>query len=140
MISKLLITVPAEVGSLPALGEALRQALTQLHASARTVADVELCVNEAVNNAIERRSPSSRARRVEVQLSVDGDELHIAIGDRGNQLTGEAPEPIFDPDDRASWPEGGMGLYLIRQLMTDVQYQSDPTRNVIHMSCSLKAP
>lgn len=58
MISKLLITVPAEVGSLPALGEALRQALTQLHASARTVADVELCVNEAVNNAIERRSPS----------------------------------------------------------------------------------
>lgn len=71
---------------------------------------------------------------------MDGDELHIAIGDRGNQLTGEAPEPIFDPDDRASWPEGGMGLYLIRQLMTDVQYQSDPTRNVIHMSCSLKAP
>jgi anti-sigma regulatory factor (Ser/Thr protein kinase) len=33
-----------------------------------------------------------------------------------------------------------MGLYLIRQLMTDVQYRSDPTRNVIHMSCSLKVP
>lgn len=46
----------------------------------------------------------------------------------------------FDPADRASWPEGGMSLYLIRQLMTDVQYKSDPSCNVIHMSCSLKVP
>jgi hypothetical protein len=61
MISKLLITMPAEVGTLAALGEAVRKALTELQASAATASDVELCVNEAVNNAIERRVPGSPA-------------------------------------------------------------------------------
>lgn len=140
MISKLWVTMPADVGGLAVLGEAVRTALHELSASQETIEAVELCVAEAVNHAIERDRPAGRANRVEVQLSVENDSLQIVIGDRGAQFQ---PGPLslsFDPLDRASWPESGMGLYLIHQLMNDVQYKTDPTSNVIHMSCSLKVP
>jgi serine/threonine-protein kinase RsbW len=140
MISKLWITMPAELAGLSALGEAVRGALLELHASKETVESVELCVTEAVNNAIERRRPSERGNRVEVQVSLEDDALRIVIGDRGDPPPAGPATLSFDPQDRASWPEGGMGLYLIHQLMSDVQYKSDPTCNVIHMSCSLKMP
>lgn len=140
MISKLWITMPANVGGLSALGEAVRTALEELNASRDTVDAVELCVTEAVNNAIERRLPSERANRVEVQVSLQDDSLRIVIGDRGAPLPAGPATLSFDPQDRSSWPESGMGLFLIHQLMSDVQYKSDPTCNVIHMSCSLKKP
>lgn len=140
MISKLWITMPASVGGLPALGEAVRDALRELNASCEAVDTVELCVTEAVNNAIERRVPAERSGKVEVQLKVDGDVLQISIGDRGAPLPAGPATLAFDPSDRASWPEGGMGLFLIHKLMSDVFYESDPTRNIIHMTCSLKAP
>lgn len=139
MITKLWITMPAAVGGLPALGEAVRDALADLHTSRAALDAIELCVTEAVNDAIVRRGQQERPGRVEVQLEVKGDTLAIAIGDRGRPWTPDAATLSFDPEDRASWPEGGMGLYLIHQLMSQVHYQSDPTHNVIHMSCSLKA-
>lgn len=84
MISKLWITMPAELGSLAPLGEAVRRALTELRASSQTSESVELCVSEAVTNAIERIAAASGTRRVEVQVSVDAsDILRICIGDRG---------------------------------------------------------
>lgn len=140
MFSKLWITLPAEVGSLAAVATAVREVLDELRASQATVEAVELCVGEAVNSAIERHRPSQRRNRVEIQLNLLGDSLQIVVGDRGEPLPSEPSEPAFDPEDRASWPETGMGLHLIRQLMSDVQFRSDTTRNVIQMSCSLKVP
>jgi anti-sigma regulatory factor (Ser/Thr protein kinase) len=141
MISKLWITMPAELGHLAPLGEAMRRVLTELRANPQIAEAVELCVSEAATNAIERVAAAAGTRRIEVQVSVEaGDVLRIVIGDRGARLPSEAPILTFDPHDRTSWPENGMGLYLIHQLMTDVQYRSDPTSNVIHMSCSLKPP
>jgi serine/threonine-protein kinase RsbW len=140
MISKLWITMPADLAGLAPLGEALRSALSELNASDETAASVELCVTEAVNNAIERNLAEKRPNRVEVQVGVEDDVLRIAIGDRGARLPSTVPTLVFDPQDRTSWPEGGMGLYLIHQLMKDIQYKSDPTHNLIQMSCSLKVP
>jgi serine/threonine-protein kinase RsbW len=140
MISKLWITMPSELGGLEPLGDALRSALSELNASAETAAAIELCVSEAVNDAIERSRTCDRGKRVEVQVSVENELLRITIGDRGIRPPPPPPTLVFDPEDRATWPEGGMGLFLIHQLMSDIQYKSDPTCNVIHMSCSLKVP
>ncbi|MEZ4364565.1 MAG: ATP-binding protein [Kofleriaceae bacterium] len=140
MISKLWITMPADLGGLAALGEAVRTALNEANASSETAETIELCIAEAVNHAIERSRDSPRANRVEVQVCIQDGRLEIEIGDRGEKLPPGPPTLSFDPEDRSSWPEGGMGLYLIHQLMADVQYKSDPTRNIIQMSCSLKAP
>jgi len=37
----------------------------------------------------------------------------------------------YDPDDLASLPEGGMGLYLLHSLMDHVDYVSRDGRNVL---------
>jgi serine/threonine-protein kinase RsbW len=43
------------------------------------------------------------------------------------------PTLEFDPDDIDSIPEGGMGLYIIDQLMTDSNYSTDNGINTFTM-------
>lgn len=106
-----------------------------------TQADLlQLAVVEAVNNAIEHAYQGEPGNRVEVELRLRSGHLQFLIRDRGRAMTDPRPqEPIFDIDDLSSLPEGGRGLYLIHQIMDQVDYTSIAGNNTLSLTKMLPA-
>jgi len=88
--------------------------------------DLKIAVDEACSNIVEhgyaRRPPGS----IGVSFEANGEKVVIRITDRGNPFDAEdAPAPDLDSDWR-SRRVGGLGWSLIRKLVDEVAYGSDP--------------
>lgn len=97
--------------------------------------DLHLVIDEIVNNIVRHAQP--RHPRVVVHLSVDAGALVIRIVDDGEAFdpTSRAdPDTTLGLDDR---PIGGLGIYLVRQLMNEVRYRRFRGRNDLTLRRSL---
>ena len=96
---------------------------------------IEMCVVEAVNNAIEHAYNNSAGKPIEIKVLIDIDKISLMVRDEGCPMhaQGEAPALEYDPDDLDTLPEGGMGLYLIDSVMDEVLYQTDAGSNTLTM-------
>lgn len=95
---------------------------------------------EAVTNAIEHGNSHDAAMKVLVMLTVRPDELVVSVADQGrNPLdqdkTTVTPriEESFQKQDKGGW-----GIWLIRELMDEVEFTTGPgggnqVRMVIHL-------
>jgi serine/threonine-protein kinase RsbW len=114
------------------------EAFAERHALAPAVRrDLHLAVDECVNNIVRHAQPRHPA--VTVDMTVAAGTLQIRIVDDGE---------AFDPKSRpapdttlslAERPVGGLGIYLVRQLMTDVQYRRVRGRNHLTLRRRLDA-
>ena len=97
--------------------------------------DLHLVIDEIVNNIVRHARP--RHPRVTIQLGIDDHALEILVVDDGEAFdpTSKAdPDTTLGLDDR---PVGGLGLYLVRQLMTEVRYRRLRGRNRLTMRRTL---
>ncbi|HLC15382.1 MAG TPA: ATP-binding protein, partial [Thermodesulfovibrionia bacterium] len=63
---------------------------------------------------------------VDIVFTIESDRLLIDIFDSGKGMEMEKiQEPVFDVDDVESIPESGLGLYIIRSIMDEVNYIRD---------------
>ena len=97
-------------------------------------------VSEAVTNAIEHGNAHDAAMRVMVMLTVRPDGLVISVADQGRKQldqdqTAMTPriEDSFNKEDKGGW-----GIWLIRELMDEVEFTTAPSggnqvRMVIHL-------
>jgi serine/threonine-protein kinase RsbW len=97
-------------------------------------------VSEAVTNAIEHGNEHDSAMKVMVMLTVRPDGLVISVADQGRKpLDQDKTEAIprieesFNKEDKGGW-----GIWLIRELMDEVEFSTAPTggnqvRMVIHL-------
>ena len=49
-------------------------------------------------------------------------------------------ERDLDPDDPSTWPEGGMGLPIIRAACDELRYSSDGARNELTLRLTVDEP
>lgn len=100
---------------------------------------VEVCVVEAVNNAIKHAYGNEAGHRVEICVEVRLDRIVFEVCDDGAEL-GNFPKMSgrkdFDPEDLENIPEGGMGLQIIYSVMDEVTYARTDRGNVLRMSKS----
>lgn len=81
--------------------------------------------NNAVIHAYRDRSPGP----VEVDLFVSPSGLRVVVVDHGQSFRPDlVPEPDLD-----ALPEGGLGLFIIRNFMDEVSYERVDQRNVLTM-------
>jgi serine/threonine-protein kinase RsbW len=91
---------------------------------------VDICLTEAINNVIKHSYKNDFTRNVEIQVSKDSNFFEIVIIDDGlSRKNLEIPQLQFDPNDINNLPEGGMGLYIIRQLMDELKYETREGKN-----------
>lgn len=144
--STMWLSIPSELGAVRLLGAALQSVLRELDCDAELASRVELCVVEGVNNAIEHAYDLQPGHRIEVELAVERDQLHLEIADQGRLMpesamararaaaAGDAEPTIDDPMALA---EGGYGLRLIVSMMDAVSYRQVDDRNVLAMTTAL---
>jgi serine/threonine-protein kinase RsbW len=102
--------------------------------------EVEICVVEAVNNAIEHAYLYKPGHTIEVLIQSNEEVLSISIKDTGNSMEQlDPPNLDFDPEDLDNLPEGGMGLYIIHNVMDKISYDSANGVNTFTMLRRLAA-
>lgn len=102
--------------------------------SEQEIADIRLAVDEAYTNIIKHAYKNDRQKAVDIELGCDQSELWIALLDTGNAFD---PNNYKKPDIREKIKRkkrGGVGVYLIRELMDEVEYQTDESTNTIRMT------
>jgi serine/threonine-protein kinase RsbW len=90
---------------------------------------------EAFNNAVIHAYKGVAPGPVEVEMNVSRDRLRVIVCDQGQSFT---PDLIPEPDLDAL-PEGGLGLFIIRNFMDHVEYERVGDRNVLTMEKMLQS-
>jgi anti-sigma regulatory factor (Ser/Thr protein kinase) len=86
------------------------------------VYDLVLAVDEAVTNVIEHAYGGERGRTVELMAEYSADHFTIIVTHTGPSFDPSAhPEPVME-EYMADRRVGGLGLYLMRQLMDRIEY------------------
>lgn len=100
--------------------------------------DLHLVLDEVINNIVRHAHP--RHPEVVVHLDIVDGALRIRVVDDGEAFDpGSRPDPdtTLGLDER---PVGGLGIFLVRQLMTDLRYRRLHGRNHLTLRRSLGAP
>jgi serine/threonine-protein kinase RsbW len=116
-------TVPSEAAQLPVLTQFLRQFWSAADLPPAETAPFELALEEIFMNVVMHGSLAEGAQRVEMFLALSDDCLTLIIEDDGPSFN---PLSLPAPDVTASLGErrvGGLGVYLVRQMMDAVSYQ-----------------
>lgn len=96
---------------------------------------IVLASEEAVVNVIHYAYPDTEGD-VEIQVrELDGDAgIEIVVRDRGiafNPLERDAPDITAPVEDR---PIGGLGIFMVQQIMDSVRYERRGDENILTMA------
>jgi serine/threonine-protein kinase RsbW len=98
------------------------------------ISKIELAVDEACSNVIEHAYEQNTNQDIDIAVKIDYQKITIAVTDWGRSFS---PRDIEMPDmDRylAELRVGGLGIYLMKTLMDEVEYHSEPgVKNEVRM-------
>lgn len=97
------------------------------------IANIRLAVDEAYTNIIKHAYHNDNHKKVDIEIGYDNDEFWISLIDTGNAFD---PSNYSKPDVRQKIKQkkrGGVGVYLIKKLMDNVEYHTDGSVNTIRM-------
>ena len=95
---------------------------------------INLALEEAVTNVINYAYPKGTYGSIELDASLEGNELKFILSDSGKEF-----DPTLRPEadinagveDR---PIGGLGVHLVRQIMDSVSYERKEGMNILTMT------
>ena len=122
-ISKFSIT--SEYHNISMVSTKIKKFLKEQKIDKDVIDPVLISLMEALNNSIEHAYLEKPGNNIDIIVGVSKTKISIDILETGIPRTNfEKPKLQFDPDDLSTAPEGGMGLYIIDNLMDFVGYSS----------------
>jgi len=98
------------------------------------IREIELSLAEALNNIIKHAYKGNESEIIKINAECDESKVAIVLTDFGEPRKNlDPPKLEFDPNDIDSLPEGGMGLYIIEQLMDENIFSSDGDKNTFKL-------
>ena len=127
------ITVNASTENLAEVRNFVAQHASEQGFTKEQISDLQLAVDEAYTNIIKHAYQNNPNEHVEIDLSFDPDKLCISLFDSGTSFS---PKNYNLPNIRKKIKErkrGGLGVYLIHQLMDSVSYHANSDKNEIRL-------
>lgn len=122
----LAVNLPREGGSVPVVRRLAAQALRAFGVESEHIHDVELAITEACANVIDHAADTDT---YEVKVELAADRCAITVVDQGGGFDATAV-----PAEAEQSAETGRGLALMRALVDNVAFQSEPQAGaVVHM-------
>lgn len=123
----------ADVSELATIREFVAQAGRDLGLDERRIYDLQLAVDEACANVVQH-GYGGQGGEIEITVERDEEEVRVTLRDWGTSFD---PQAVPAPDVTASLEQrrlGGLGLFLINQVMDDVSFEFDAeSGNVLTM-------
>lgn len=126
------LCIESKLSEVALVGHAVRGVCSQTPLEKEAYDEMEICVVEAVTNAISHAYHYKPGFRVEAAISLHDDRIAFEVSEYGTAIDNFTPKKLeFDPEEPATLPESGMGLYIIGTIMDDVSYSSTAGKNTL---------
>ena len=133
------LCIKNDIHELNTLTQFLEEVGDELGLSPGLVMNLNLVLEEAVSNIIFYAYPKDTVVEEAVTLTCEQDELLICLKDHGiafDPTQKEDPDLTLSAEER---PIGGLGIFLIRQLMDEVTYRREGDCNLFTMKKRITA-
>jgi len=98
---------------------------------------INLVIEEAFSNIVFYAYTDNDKHKINISVSLNNKRLTIEITDDGipfNPLTQQPPDTSLPVVER---PVGGLGIYLISQIMDEMHYERKKNRNILTLNKSI---
>lgn len=128
------LNLPSDASSIPFTRNLVGSTMSQLGVDSDCVFDVELAVTEACTNVL-KHAPSAQAE-YEVELTIDLKQVSIRIKDTGRGFDHAALADAHEYSDLVDLTEeGGRGIMLMRALVDELEFTSQPEAGtIVHLT------
>ena len=95
--------------------------------------NLNLVIEEMVVNVISYAYPEGTEANIELKAESNGKELTFVLSDRGRKFDptlSKSPDMNVNPAERNL---GGMGIYIVKNIMNEVTYQRLEGKNLLTM-------
>ena len=126
-----LVNELSEIAKLPLL---VGELASEFNFSEEQVFNFNLVLEEAVTNVVMYAYPEGKSGSIDLVAKCDGKSVMFVVSDSGKPF-----DPTLVPDADVTLPAeerrvGGLGIFLIRQIMDSVEYRRNGGMNVLVMS------
>jgi serine/threonine-protein kinase RsbW len=127
---KLSVTLLADRNAVDPVVRSIMEVVREMNCAPGREDDIELALTEALANAVVHGAKSDSSKIIECDVACDEERgILIVVRDPG---TGFDPATIANPcEGQNIYANHGRGIYLINQLMDEVQFHKNGTE--IHM-------
>jgi len=123
-------TIPSDINEIPAISRALETLMQANGFPEDDILDTQLAVEEAITNIIEH-GYGKEGGGITVSCHADPGIIEVQLEDRAvpfDPLTLPEPDLVSEVGDRKI---GGLGIFLIRQVMDDIRYRFEEGKNIL---------
>jgi anti-sigma regulatory factor (Ser/Thr protein kinase) len=130
MEKQFVLKIGSEIAEIPKVSTRLEEALSGSGFSSEEILDTQLAVEEVITNTINHgyKKPGGD---IDISFRITGSSTEIEIADNAppfNPLSLPEPDISGNISDRKV---GGLGVFLVRQVMDDVRYRYENGKNVL---------
>jgi serine/threonine-protein kinase RsbW len=125
------VTFPGRYESLEKIGKFINESAQKAGFDGFSTYTIETSVDEACSNIIEHAYGNSLSGNIEISVIIEEKQMIIIIKDNGLSFD---PETISQPNLSSVLDERedhGLGIYMMKQWMDVVQYESHPDYNTL---------
>jgi anti-sigma regulatory factor (Ser/Thr protein kinase) len=126
------MTIGSDIGEIPAVSAGLEETMAAHGFYPEEILDTQLAVEEIITNVIVHgyKNPGGE---IHITCQIAGGLAEIEVADTAPAFN---PLAIPEPDlggDIAERRIGGLGIYLVRQVMDEVSYRRENGKNILTM-------
>jgi serine/threonine-protein kinase RsbW len=107
--------------------------------SPERIEDLKTMVSEAAINAMQHGNKGRPDARVIVFMNCQGDTIHVSVMDEGDGIKQFPPEPDIEKIIENLDPPIGFGLFLIKKLADQVEFNAIDGGHVVNMAIRVKS-
>lgn len=106
--------------------------------AARARFSLDLVLTEAVTNVLDHSLPPGKPGRIELHCALQEDCITVHVIDDGPPFDPTAAAPARLPKTLAEARPGGLGIHLMRQYTSRMDYRREQGQNVLCMTLPLQ--
>lgn len=125
------LVLPNDIETIPQLNEFIDLVAEEVGLDMSLTMSLNLAMEEAVVNVMDYAYPNGQKGDVDIEVTADQEWMTFVITDTGiafDPTTKEDADTTLSAEER---PIGGLGIFLVRQLMDDINYKREGNKNVL---------
>jgi serine/threonine-protein kinase RsbW len=127
------LRIKNQISELERVAQFIEEIGEELHLDMEMQMNLNLVMEEMVSNVIFYAYPKDEDSEIELLAKCDGKKLTFVLSDQGKEFDPTAKEDA-DPDvNPAERDIGGMGIFIVKNIMNHVTYQRLEGKNLLTM-------
>ena len=125
------LVLPNDIETIPQLNEFIDLVAEEVGLDMSLTMSLNLAMEEAVVNVMDYAYPNRQKGNLDIEVTADQEWMTFVITDTGiafDPTTKEDADTTLSAEER---PIGGLGIFLVRQLMDDINYKREGNKNVL---------